>query len=308
MCPDRFFKTNRIQSEKGMALVLVLVIMALLTAIVTEFISATYTTNAALSNWSQAQRLSLVARSGIVLLQKLLSDQYNRYDYTYPGTMERPIANVLANFEGTLVVKVEDENARFNLNSLVLPNGTPNKTAHETFRRLLRHLKLNEDIADWIVDWIDPDQEPRQGNMEEGAKNTYLDSLDEIRLILDVETSRILLPFVTVYGIGETYADIININTAPLPVLMALDDSMTLELAQRIEHFRSIEPFHKASDIVRVAGFVGPLGQLLMGRIAVKSSALRITSVASESRIKRIIECVTARKEGQFIIRYWQET
>jgi len=302
------FKTVMNSSEKGIALVLVLVIMALMTAMVVEFVSATYTANAALSNWSQAQRLSLVARSGIALLEKFMSDQYNRYSYTYPGTVERPVANILDKFEGTLVIKVDDENARFNLNSLVLPNGTLNTTSYETFTRLLRHLKLDEQIADRISDWIDPDQEPRQGDTEEGAKNAYMNSMDEIRLIVDEESCKKLLPFVTVYGTDTVYANIININTAPLPVLMALDDALTMELAQRIEHFRSIEPFKKPSDIVKVSGFEGPLGQSLMGRIVVKASTLRITSVAAENRITRIIECVAEMKGGRFVIRYWQET
>jgi len=296
------------RSEKGIAVVLVLMIMALMTAMVVEFVGVTYTANAALSNWSQTQRLSLVARSGLALVEKILSDRYDRYSYTYPGTVEMPVANVLENYEGTLVVKMEDENAKFNLNSLILPNGTLNRTAYETFRRLLRNLGIDEQMADRFSDWIDPDQEPRQGNMEEGAKNAYLDSVDEVRLIMDLESSKKLLPFITVYGFGEVYADNINMNTAPLPVLMALDGAMTRELAQRIEYFRAIEPFQRISDVVKVAGFEGSLGQKLMGRITVKASNIRITSVASENRITRMIECVVERRGEHFVIRYWQET
>lgn len=303
---DNVIKMNH--SQKGIALVLVLVIMALMTAMVVEFVGATYTANATLANWSEGRKLSLVARSGIALLEKLLSEQYDHYEYTYPGTVEKSIPNVPDTFEGTLVVRVDDENAKLNLNSLVLPNGTSNKTSYETFRRLLRHLDLDEHIADRISDWIDRDEEPRQGDTETGAKNTYLNSVDEIRLIVDEDSFRKLLPFVTVYGIGTAYADIVNINTAPLEVLMALDDGLTLELAKRIEHFRSLEPFKRTNDIVKVAGFEGQLGQSFMGRITVKTSTLRITATASENRIRRIIECVAARKDGQFIITYWQET
>jgi hypothetical protein len=88
---------------------------------------------------------------------------------------------------------------------------------------------------------------------------------------------------------------------------MMLDDMMTDELAGRIESYRSLEPFQKTSDIVKVAGFEGSLGQSLIGRIAVKASNFRITSVAEQNRMKRIIECVMEKSAGGFKVRYWQE-
>jgi type II secretory pathway component PulK len=117
-----------------------------------------------------------------------------------------------------------------------------------------------------------------------------------------------MVPLVTVYGIGAVYANIININTASVPVLMALDNTMTSALAERIVNYRSIEPFKTTSDIVKVAGFEGPLGQSLMGKIAVKASNFRIISGASQDQLKRIIDCVVENSGGGFTIRYWLET
>jgi type II secretory pathway component PulK len=281
--------------------------MALMTAMVVEFAGATYTANAALSNWRDAQRLSLTARSGIHIVTKVVSDNYDRYSYTYPGSVEMPVPGITDDFEGQLLIKITDENAKFNLNSLVLPNSTLNQTAYESFRRLLRILALDENIADRVADWIDRDTEPRIGQSEEGAKNTYMDSVDELWLIEDSKVCEKLLPFVTVYGMGEISANIININTASVTVLMMLDDMMTDELAGRIESYRSLEPFQKTSDIVKVAGFEGSLGQSLIGRIAVKASNFRVTSVAEQNRMKRIIECVMEKSAGGFKVRYWQE-
>jgi len=295
-------------SEKGMAIVLVLIIMALMTAMVVEFAGATYTANAALSNWRENQRLSLIARSGINILVKVAADNYDRYSYTYPGSIEMPVPSITDDFEGQLVIKIADENAKFNLNSLVLPNGTLNQMAYESLKRLLKNLELDEKIADRIADWIDRDAEPKIAKSEEGAKNDYLDSVDELCVIIDSGSCEKVLPFVTVYGIGTVSANIININTAPVAVLMVLDDMMTAELAARIENYRSLEPFQKTSDIVKVAGFEGTLGQSLIGRITVKASNFRITSIAEQNRMKRIIECVMERSGGGFKVRYWQET
>ena len=215
---------------------------------------------------------------------------------------------MLENFEGQVVVKVEDENAKFNLNSLVLPNGTLNKTAYESFKKMLVQMQLDEQIADKIADWINRNRKTQPGISEVSAKNAYMNSVDELWLIADSKACEKIVPLATVYGVGAVYANIININTASVPVLMALDDTMTSALAERIVNYRSIEPFKSTSDIVKVAGFEGPLGQSLIGKIAVKASNFRITSEASQDRLKRIIDCVVENNGGGFIVRYWQET
>jgi len=295
-------------SEKGIAIVLVLLIVALMTAMVVEFTSVTYTANASLSNWRDSQSLSLAARSGMNLAVKVLSDRYDRYSYTYPGYVTMPVPNILENFEGNVIIKVEDENGKFNINSLIMPNNTLNKTEYESLKRLLKNLALDEKIADKIADWIDDDNEPRLEKSEDGAKNAYMDNIDELRLIIDSTSYEKLLPFVTVYGINNIYANTININSAPISVLMAFDDAITTELAERIVSYRSVEPFQNTSDIVKVAGFEGSLGQSLIGRITVKASNFRIISEASIHGIKRIIESVVGRTSAGFTVTYWQET
>lgn len=297
-------------SEKGMALVLTLLMLAMITAIVVEFVYGVYTTNAGLYNWRAAQKLSLVAKSGISLATKIISENQNRYSYTYPGSVEVPVANILKGFSGMIVIRAVDENGKFNLNSLLWPNGTTNETAFNSFMGLLENLSLDENIAYRVADWIDRDLEPRRRDSEEEAKNDYLDSVDELLLVkgIDSQTYDKLSPLVTVYGIEQVYNNLININTASRAVIMSLDDNITEALAERVINYRTLEPFNEVSDLVKVPGFEGPLGQSLMNRIIVKSSTFRITSVAEEDRIKRVIECVIVVKGNAFLIGYWQET
>ncbi len=297
-------------SEKGMALVLTLLIMAMITAMVVEFVYGVYTTNAGLYNWREAQKLSLAAKSGISLTTKMISESQNRYSYTYPGSVEMPVENILKGFSGKVVIRVVDENGKFNLNSLIWPNGTTNETAFNSFIRLLNNLNLDENIAYRVADWIDRDLEPRRRDSEEGAKNDYLDSVDELLLVKGIDSQAYdkLSPLVTVYGIEQVYNNLININTASRAIIMSLDDNITEALAERVINYRALEPFKGVSDLVKVAGFEGPLGQSLMNKITVKASNFRITSVAEEDRIKRIIECVIVVKGGAFLIGYWQET
>ncbi|MBU2621033.1 MAG: type II secretion system minor pseudopilin GspK [Pseudomonadota bacterium] len=297
-------------SEKGMALVLTLLIMAMITAVVVEFVYGVYTTNAGLYNWREAQKLSFVAKSGISLTTKIISENQNRYSYTYPGSVEMPVENILKGFSGKVVIRVVDENGKFNLNSLIWSNGTTNETAFASFIRLLKNLNLDENIAYRVADRIDRDLEPRRRDSEEGAKNDYLDSADELLLVKGIDSQAYdkLLPLVTVYGIEQVYNNLININTASRAVIMSLDDNITEALAERVINYRDLEPFNRVSDIVKVVGFEGPLGQSLMNKITVKASNFRITSVAEEDRIKRIIECVISVKGDGLLISYWQET
>jgi general secretion pathway protein K len=297
-------------SEKGMAVVLTLLIMAMITAMVVEFVYDVYTTNAGLYNWREAQKLSLAAKSGISLTTKIISENQNRYSYTYPGSVEMPVENILKGFSGKVVIRVVDENAKFNLNSLIWPNGTTNETAFNSFIRLLKNLNLDENIAYRVADWIDRDLEPRRRDSEEGAKNDYLDSVDELLLVKGIDSQAYdkLSPLVTVYGIEGVYNNLININTASRAVIMSLDDNITEALAERVINYRALEPFNRVSDLVRVAGFEGPLGQSLMNKITVKASNFRITSVAEEDGIKRVIECVLVVRGDGLLIGYWQET
>lgn len=302
-----------IGSNKGMALVLTLMILAIMMAMVVEFSYGVYTTNASLYNWKTSQQLSLVAKSGVTLALKTISDNQALYTYTYPGKIDIPVENMFAaadeEFGGTVFIRVEDENAKFNLNALVWPNGETNGAALASFERLLKNLQLDGHIAYKVADWIDHDSNPRSGDSEQGAKNAYMDCCDELCLILGVDSRiyKTLEPFITVYGVDTISSSLVNINSAPLPVIMSLDDNITEQLAERIIKYRNMEPLKGPSDLVKIAGFEGPLGQSLMGKIIVKAVNLRITSFAEENNIKRVIECVVGNKDGGFVTRYWRE-
>lgn len=305
----RFVASPPSLNQRGMALVLTLMMLAIMTAMVTEFSYGVYTTTSSLHNWKESQRLSFIARSGVALAAKNISDFQNLYSYTYPGKIEIPVVKIVDGFEGSVLVRVEDENSKFNLNSIINQNGTTNSAAFNSFKRLLRGLELREDIAGFVADWIDKDSEPRIGDSEEGAKNAYMDSVDELLLIkgIDGQVYEKLSPYVTVYGIDRIDANLVNINTAPAEVIMSMDDNITKELAERVAHYREVEPFKRISDLVAVAGFEGALGQSLMNRVVVKASNFRIISMSEDNRIKRIIESVIEVRGSSSAIKYWKE-
>ncbi len=292
-----------IKSEKGLALVITLMLLAILTAMIIEFSYGVYTTTASLNNWRDTQRISLVSRSGVSLAIKTISDIPQSEIYRFPPKITIPVSEILSDFQGDAIVSVEDENSRFNLNSIINENQKLNREAYNLFRRLLKNLELQEYLADYVADWIDKDNEPRHKDSEDNAKNSLIESTDEILLIkgFNQEIYYRLLPYITVYAVDKNNLQFININTAPEPVIMSLADGITKDQAEKIILAR---PFDNISKVEKAAPGLG-LGHT---KIIVKPVNFRIISAAEENRIKRIIECVVEIRGSSYIIKYWKET
>jgi general secretion pathway protein K len=292
--------------EKGFILVIVLVVVAFITALVVEFIYGVHATTSNLKNWTESQRLSLAAISGVNLASLAIKEQSRLNRYTYPERVEKPLENIMEGFEGKVIVRIEDEGGRLNLNSLIMRNKRLNSDVYDAFKRLLRILRLDEAIADRVVDWMDEDSEPRVRDSEDGAKNSSFDSIDELLLIkgIDRETYDKLIPHITIYG--NTDRMNININTATIPVIMSLSDMMTEEIAGQIVRQRSVKPFEGMDD-PNLTAILGGLKTRLMGRIDVRSSFFHVISVAEESGMKRLIETYLEMRDD-LIVRYWRES
>lgn len=297
------------RGENGFILILVLAILAFMTALVLEFSYGVHATTSNLKNWAESQRLSLVASSGIRLASAAIKEQSKIYRYTYPEKAEMALEHIIEGFNGKVFIRIEDEGGKINLNALIMRNKRLNMDVYNSLKRLMVILNLHEDIADRIVDWIDEDKEPRLRGSEDYAKNASIDSLDEILLIngIDRDTYDKLRPHVTVYGITERMN--VNINTASIPVIMSLSDSITEEMAGSIARQRRIKPFEGLDD-PDLTAILGNLKTQLMGKIDVRSTFFHVSSVAEEDRIKRVIESVLemrAATDTDAVVLYWKE-
>jgi general secretion pathway protein K len=293
-----------------MALVLTLMALVIITAMVVEFAYGVYVNTSFLRNWQTSERLSLVARSGTRLAGEFLHFASRQYSYTYPGAVDippgDPFAGEIGNTAGdNVALRIEDETSKFNLNALVYSNDGLNEDAYAILNRLLKNLSLDEGIADYIVDWIDRNSIPRVSGSELSAGNRPLAGMEELLLIPGIDRGVYdkLLPYVTIYGARNIIK--ININGAGVPLLMAMHEEMTEELAQRIVSRRELNPFGQTDQLQKVAGFDKGLGTALIGRITVKGEVFRIFSTAaSADGIKRSIECVIDSMDKVY---YWKE-
>lgn len=295
----------RLGDSRGMVLVLTLMVLAVIMALVVEFAYGVYVNTGFLENRLSAERLSLASASGVTLASGFITGVVGRLSYTYPSYVEMPDMDVFGDGSAKVSVRVEDENSKFNLNSIVYANNELHVAAYDAFRRLLAALSVDEKVADLIADWIDRDEAPRLADSERDAKNAPLDGPEELLLIAGIgeEVYDKLIPYVTVFGKREVLE--ININGAEAPLLMALDGRISPEMAGRIASRREIKPFEQTGDIVQVPGFEKELGTSLTKYITVKGGTFRILSTASdENGLKRTVECVIGPGG---VVKRWKE-
>src|SRR4030042_5259469 len=124
-------------NQKGIALIVTLLALVLITAVVVEFSYGVYTGTSNLYNWRDSQRLSLMAKSGVNVSAKLISSMLNDSDFKYTEPVELPVENPFEDFNGVITVRIEDESSKFNINSIVHSNGDLNVPVYDSFRRLL---------------------------------------------------------------------------------------------------------------------------------------------------------------------------
>lgn len=152
---------------------------------------------------------------------------------------------------GELLGELVDQQGLYNVNNLV--NGAVIDIEEmERFQRLLAFFELPLELADAVADWIDPDQEPRlPGGAEDQeylllhppyrAANRPLQSVTELRPVkgFSAEVYRRIAPFLT--ALPERTP--ININTAPLPVLVTLAPDLQPDAVEALIEGRGLQGY-----------------------------------------------------------------
>ena len=203
--------------------------------------------------------------------------------------------------EGAMLTgSLQDLQGRFNLNTLVDPDGQkPNHPMVERFKNLLRSLDLDEGIADAVVDWIDEDNTNPTGfggaeddyymlqNPPYRAANGMMVSTSELLLIkgVDYEKYQALAPYVTALPSHETK---INVNTAPPLVLSAIEIKLTPQDGEALvqtrtdkdDAFGSIDDFLGQSEITNLNLQPDEIEKLKTKVLDVKSEYFLLTAMA----------------------------
>ena len=254
--------------ERGIALLLTLLVLTLLVALILEFDAEARREYRDAATFRDNFKATVLARAAVqaargVLQQDFLKDKQTGQFFDAPTDVwALPIGNYAIG-DGLLTAQIEDERGKLNLNDLAA-GGDVNarKPRIQRAKRLFELLQINPDLVDAIVDWVDQDEVPEPSGAESlyyqtlrpsyRAANGPLQTLLDLRLIKGITPDIIakLSRAVTVYPQeGESK---VNLNTANPLVLQALDPRITQAMAADIIQAR---PFKTIQDLDRVSSF-----------------------------------------------------
>lgn len=286
---------RRRSGERGIALLLALLVLVLLSVIIVQMTASSLHTKTTAENHVADLQNTYALRAGYAqALLFLQSDQEESADRdTLTERWAQPLEFDLG--RAHVQVLIQDSERFVSLARLVDDEGNVNPAVASQLRRLLRNLRHPPDMADRIIDYIDGDS---KGAFEARAKNERLFNPEELLRIEGVtpevvyggsvggEDRKGLASFVTPWPLtapagGSTGA--INVNTASLEVLQALADEVTPVAAAAIIAARSapgsdgkITGFKSVEDLKQAAGVGGAVFDAIAPQLTVKSSTFEI--------------------------------
>ncbi len=268
--PSIHSKSTGICNERGIALILVLLVIGALSVII---LNINYTTrvNIHLSeNFRDETKAYFLARGAVEGAIYWLKEDESKYDALCEAgdltcenewSLDNPGMEV---GDGFVELKIRDEDGKIYINDTKnnhLFNDNANKTSHSQLLLSLKDgLYLDDDVFDSIQDWIDKNEDV----FDQGAEEDYYSSLEQpydIRNGPLLEISELLLikgiddkiyfgknddypvglkDIFTVYSEGK-----INVNTAPAKVLTALGTDID---GDEIADYRRDTPFETLTD------------------------------------------------------------
>ena len=308
--------------ERGVALLLALLVLALLVALILEFDTDArreYRDAAAFRDNFKATVLTRAAvqAARAVLQQDHLRDRQTGQAYDATTDLWAFPIEKYAIGDGLMTAQIEDERSKLNLNDLaagVDPN--VKKTKMLRLKRLFNLLQINPDLVDAIADWVDADDIPEAAGAETvyyqslrpsyRAANAPLQTLREIRLIKGMTPEIVdkLLRYVTVYPQeGESR---VNINTADFLVLQSLDPRISQTMAGEIIQGR---PFKTVQDLDRIGSFAEIAKELrLLSLYDVKSNmfSAQMTLTVNETTKSGAVVLQRDEATGNSMVRYFR--
>ena len=216
--------------QRGVILISALILVALAAIVATSlFFDTALAARRAAASFSMEQAVQLGA-GGEALAAFALAEDKNSDD-TDRDPWAQHYGPVEVEAGVSIEAQINDDQGKFNLNTLLKKDGTPDPDALKVLRRLLELSELEPRWASLIVDWIDPNGQPEADGGEDSlylsqtpphrTGNLLITSVSELQQLpgFTREMYLKLLPHVTVL---PPEAQKINVCTADGVVLDAL--------------------------------------------------------------------------------------
>jgi general secretion pathway protein K len=333
----------RIFNSRGVALIMVLWVVTILSVIALEFCFAMRTEVNITKNFKEEAQLYAMAEGGVqraivelIFKQDPMIQQMRK---TLTGEEIPPEKKewvtdgrryTLSFDQGVNELRIMGEAGKVNINVV----------SEKTLRTILSQLGLEEEtrdiVVDSILDWRDPDDFKRLNGAENdyyqslkepyNCKNGNFDSIEELLLIQGVtpelfygrkaikkeeegpQADRIgLKDIFSIYSSGEQ----VDINSATLPVLRVVL-GIPKEIAQHLVKAREEKKFEHQQDLLQrvpeLAPFMGELGRLVMYQSMIPyytiESRGRSKEGTSRRGLKVIVKIDPMDKKGYKVIQW----
>jgi len=312
-------KTN----PRGVALLVVLLGVALMTLIVIDFGTTAALGYLSAANQANELRAYFLARSSVAVGLGLLAE-----DSRMDALMQTPYDSLndvwAAPFPpvnvdgGTASISIIDETRKLNINQLVNPTtGEIDPQYALVLERLFTILNIPAEIIPALADWIDADNIPTpQGGAEMdyylrlmppyAPRNGLMPTIGDLKMVRGVDdaTFHRLLPFVTVVPEMQ-----VNANTAPPEVLAALSPQLFAnpDLVKAVVTARMIRPFSNLTDLGNIPGlgqYISDLSKVLTTR----SNFFTINGMGTFAGARKLVHSTFRRQpNGTGLLISWQE-
>lgn len=237
--------------ERGVALITVLLITAILAGLTTQILSShNLVINQHQNTFEHAQALEYALGAEELVRQALYDDAVNsgpNVDHL-DEVWAQPVLPLDLDGVGIMQAYVIDLHRCLNLNNLA---NDANNQDFERLQRLIERLNLSPNFADLIKDWIDADQIVSGLGAEDLAyqvkqpphlaANQTMRDLSELNLLIDVSNEDIQTLTGQVCVLPDTQSKI-NVNTADALTLSVLDPGIAVGEAEAlVDQFRNYQ-------------------------------------------------------------------
>lgn len=316
---DKTRKSN-IQSrvgrdERGMALLITIMTLSLLTAITIQYHKTTWHKFVVSDNFKRVTQLKSISESGINIALASLANDLDEND---SDSLIDPWSKLgQENFDilfpaGGLQLKVVDLAGKLQINNIIEQEKTDSKEENSGTSARLRTILVNvlasgvypvedeteaEEIVDALVDWIDEDDKESDHGAEssfyQSLENPYstqngpVHNIDELLLVRGItpelfygtDNTPGLRNILTVYGDDGK----ININTIDTVLLMGMNPLITTDLAEQFDEYRREEG---NSDSFNDSGWYKDIGwpgdiELITELLTTESSYFQVTATGT---------------------------
>ncbi len=332
---------HRRPSERGIALLIAIVTVTLVTISVMQFTHGRQVDYRRTAHWIQARQAQLYADDAIEMARIVLAadraadaiagggdglteEWSTRFcaprtagSCSSVGLSFCPLP-ALDGTDNTVALRIEDMSGHYNLNRLRRRHNT--EMEREVAIDLFSSVDVSPDLIGPLVDWIDRDgslyrygngaEQPQYGDTKPpyGPRNDEFASFRELALVKGFKHDDLvkLRPFVDT--LPSDAVESININTAPIPVLRALravDPIMADEsLINAIAAERCLSPFTSTSDLAnRVDGFPSRVNNDRWLRF--ESSYFRVLATARVDEVYQSVEALLHRTDQGIRVVYY---